>query len=267
MRNFPQEVIDLVIDMLANFLEEEETPEPRTAGHLISDYSTISRQWLWRTQYHHFKQLHFVGEKALDKWRVAVDALKTPRASQHVRTLIFTNVHTLEGFGDYLRAFTKVETAKFYAGAILASFDDVSLLTSMGSRLVNLEINTLKAPTAVIAWFIGSLPCLCRLRVIRLTSDPYDGPQVSQSIIPFFEGANNLRLWSETGYQPTELDWIPPTARFRSLAVGASCIGNNPGILNRWIASSSDSLKSVEFSLELRPNGTCLDAPNPTSIS
>ena len=94
MRNFPQEIVDLVIDVFAE--SSEKTCGPSTARHPISGYSAVSSQWVRRTQYHHFKLLSFASELDLDKWRAAVDNPDISRASKYVRMLLFFNTHLLE---------------------------------------------------------------------------------------------------------------------------------------------------------------------------
>ena len=61
MRNFPAELVDLVIDKL---------DEPCGLGEpylWISDYSTISRRWLYRTQQLHFDTIHCRDRSGVDK--------------------------------------------------------------------------------------------------------------------------------------------------------------------------------------------------------
>ena len=61
MNKLPQELVDTIIDNLAEF----DTPlEPE-----ISRYSTVSRRWVRRTQKHHFKLVILRKEASLKRWR------------------------------------------------------------------------------------------------------------------------------------------------------------------------------------------------------
>jgi hypothetical protein len=244
MRNFPQELVDRVIDELADSVSKQ-LDGPLSTPDEISKYSTVSRRWVGRTQKHHFKSLCFRRQGKLYKWRTAVTP--TSDVLQHVQELTLEYIYTLEGFGDHFCGFTKVKKARFEHCGLFHSLDDIRPLTSLGESLVDLEIEKSDYSSEVIAQFLASLPLLRRFRAFSLLAPSPDNFEVSLPRIPFFEGANALMLSSSRGCPPVTLQWIPSTARFSELGLGISCLTGSPGTLNEWITSSSKSLKCLDL--------------------
>ena len=261
MSNLPQELVDLVIDKLAESLPFR-SREPR---YLISYYSTVSQQWVQRTQLHHFKVLRFAHQDHLHKWRKNF----TSGFSRYVHELQLRSVDTLEGFCDYFRDFTEVKVAEVHYCNFFRSLEDVWPLTSLGSTLVDLEITMdPKAPPLapeVIARFLAALPHLRHFHVQNLFTTPPKNPDASLPRIPFFEGENDFELLFDEGY-PDVLWWVPPTARFGKLALGVSCLVN-VDVVNKWITSSGPSLKWLDLSYDGDLEGACFSCSNSTSFS
>ena len=154
MQKIPQEVLDLVIDELAGF---DPSSQPN-----ISNYSTISRRWVHRTQKHHFNLVIFKKKASLKKWRKTFKP-DPSGVSQHVRKVRCYNIRTLARFEDHLRAFTNVEEAHFEGCGAFRSLRRIRPLTALGSSLVRLEIyGGVIKPTAM-AFLFRYFPRLRRL--------------------------------------------------------------------------------------------------------
>ena len=252
MRDFPQELVDLVIDKLA---EPSGTIPKRRLPRLenMSKYSTVSRQWVGRTQKHYFRSLFFSNQDKLERWCAEFEA-DPSGLSRHVRSLVLDHINTLQDFDDHIRAFVHVKKVKLFCCGILGSLSDVQIFTLMGSSLVELTI-TGGATTSHInmASLLAGLPCLRRLCVgsLKVKNDP--NATTSPPSIPFFEGGNILILRMES-CPPGTLDWIPPTARFRDLRIEAICIRENSALVNQWLASSGGGLE--DLTILAAPPGT-----------
>ena len=232
MLGLPQELVDVIVDELAK--------SPK-----ISAYSTVSHQWLDRTQKYHFKSLHFHGQSKLEKWRATINA-DPLGVSRHVRKLTWSYVNSLEHFDDHIRAFTLAEKAELYKCAIFGSLADLRPLTLLGASLVQLKIEDAETTPSAMASLLAALPHLRRLLVHELRIEDDNLPIASPATIPFFEGANYMELtWIH--FPPPVLHWIPPTARFSCLRIGPLCARNSE-IVNEWIASSADCLE--HFSID-----------------
>lgn len=269
MRNLPQEIVNLIIDELHELLGDPDYDfEPPIPHYGISKYSTVSRRWVTRTRQHHFKLLSISNTKYLQRWDRAFSPDSTPHVSRYVKTLDFFGVDTLEGFGSHLKAFTHVKDATFDGCDIFCSSDTPSLLEPLGTRLVTLTIDASNVLPKVMAEFLSLLPCLRRFDATDLTPDSRQNldPKETLPAIPFFEkGEGDFRLsLDHEDYSLEAPSWIPPTARFESLAVEASLIRDSPGILNGWIISSGETLKHLNFSADQRLDGTFLGQ---TSVS
>ena len=257
MRNFPQEIVDIVIDQLACILKGlvRRTHRPQDT---ISNYSTVCRRWVKRTQRNHFETLRLVGQRDLVKWSAAIgDEPSSYGASGHVKTLFLEDIETLRGFGKYFQAFTNVERAVLHCCTIFHSLDGVPLLKPLGSSLKVLEINGSDTSPDLMAQFLASLPKLEQFRVHNLTSPPRANPQAPHPIIPFFENAKEFALLSSDGYPANKLEWIPKTALFSGLTLGALCIRDNPEDVNKWIVSSRRTLENLSFVCDWDLDGTC----------
>lgn len=259
MCNFPQEIIEQVIDELAKLPKEPRAP-PGTQRS-ISEYSTISRQWVERTQKYHFERLCFNGPQDMRKWTDAIEPSRSG-VTRHVRTLVWFDINTLEDFVRHAPNFTKVETAIFENCNIFLSFDQglKMLIPALASSLESLEINGGYFQPEVIGFVLSPLEHLSRFHTLSLGPNPSPHRDVEwpYDVIPFFQKPKDFALFFKNGYSLDALKWIPRNARFSRLSVGVSFIKDNPGVLNRWITSSSDSLKDLHFSADLFLQGASL---------
>ena len=250
MRGFPQELVDMVIDQLAEFSVEF---EPFLSFVDISDYSTVSRQWLTRTQKHHFEFIHFTGQDDLEKWGTAIKA-DPEGVSRHARQLLWANLCTLKGFDEHISAFTRVEEVELSDCEIFRSLPDVEPFMLMGSSLVKLEIDGGLARPRVMASLLAGLPNLRHLLVHGLDIERgRDNTIQLPASIPFFEGSGTLNL-ALVDYSQGNLDWIPPTPRFSHLRIEALCVHHHWARVSQWIASSAGVLRYL--SIEFNPLGT-----------
>jgi hypothetical protein len=265
MQNFPQELIDLVIDELAELEElEEELENKLRATSRMSPYSTISRKWVKRTQFQIFKELYIPGQQYLHKWLTTI----TPDPhgiSSHVKTVTWHEVNTLEGFDEHIRAFTRLDTAIFKDSKIFRYLNNVQPLTSFRSSLVHLVLDELTVSSEVMAQFLSFLPSLRRIDAYYITTDAHDIVKVSHPSIPFFETGRDFSLLNWGADNPLNLPgWIPPTARFSKLEISYNYLSRNPGVVNSWIASSRSILKNLNVNSGLF--GACLGISNPATI-
>ena len=63
-------------------------------------------------------------------------------------------------------------------------------------------------------------------------------------------------------YSQGTLGWIPPTAQFKELKIGALCAHKNPELVECWINSSCEILKVLELEYGLDIDGMCFDQDN-----
>ena len=261
MENCPNEVIDLVIDRLAEIKSRSEYKV--LAGGEMSAASLISSRWVKRAQFHHFKQLKFLGQQKLDKWRTTI--APDPRGiSRHVAEIRLKEIDTLEGFEDHIRAFTNLEKAAFEECEIFDSRNGSSLETAprlapWGGRLVCLILEEITLSPAIMAEFLSLLPNLREMYAYDTCCVPEDMVRVSHPPIPFFEGGNMLSLGDNEG-----LEWIPLTAQFGELKFDYKCLIEEQEVINEWVALSGKRLKSLWVDSERRDlDGTSLDISNP----
>ena len=241
MRSFPQEIVDLVIDRLTDY----EFPRKDVK---ISQYSTVSWQWVARTQKHHFKSVHFNDQSELEKWCTAIDP-DPAGVSRHVRELSLERINTLEGFGAHIRAFTSVETARFDMCGILRSPSIVETLAPMRSTLVRLEISQVSTTISIITSLLAALPHLRHLLVCFLNVLG-DRDVIVPPRIPFFEDADSLDLMVGDDVHG-QLGWIPTSARIRDLRLDPTSIQDKSGRVQELIASSAESLKFLSITAVL----------------
>ena len=244
----------MVIDNLA-----ESPPNP---GFKISNYSTVSKKWVKRTQQHHFRELRFAGRGHLRKWSEnSISDLSG--VSRYVRKLSWVSIDTLEGFENCIQAFTGATAATFDCCNCFRSLDRVRPLTSLGSILVDLhiemDVKCTDPPPEVILWFLAALPHLRHFHAKNLVTGPPRNPKASLPTIPFFEGENHFELSFGKGY-PDIFWWIPETARFGKLTLGVSFLATRTkvNIVNEWIASSGRSLKGLYFKYDGFPGRACI---------
>jgi hypothetical protein len=269
MQNFPQELLDLVIDELAELEELEEEQEVGfLATRRMSSYSTISRKWVKRTQFQVFKELYIPGQQCLHKWLTTI----TPDPhgiSSHVKRVTWHKVDTLEGFDEHIRAFTRLDTAIFRDCEVFCSLNNVPPLASFGSSLVHLVLDELTVSSEVMAQFLSFLPSLRRIDAHDIITAPDSIVEVSHPNIPFFETGRDFSLRNLEIKNSLNLPgWTPPTAWFSKLEISYNYFCGNPGVVNGWIASSGSSLKNLSLcsGFDDTFGGACLDVSNPVII-
>jgi len=257
MRTFPQEIVDMVVDQLADSLWRFREPVN------ISHYSTVSRQWLDRTQKHHFGSVHIRDQLGLGEWRTNI-APDPCGVSRHVRELSWWCVKTLEGFDDHIRAFTHVENIMLIGCHILLWPSVVRSLAPLGSSLVSLRIDQATTTYDIVIPLLAALPHLRHLcaHSLRVLGDCDVAGLPSR--VPFFEDAGCLGLVLD-GDAPGSLDWIPPSARFRELRIDVLSILDNSGRVKQWVASSAGTLRFL--SITEYPGGAHLDIFNSATFS
>jgi len=238
-------VVDQVADSLSSF---------RELGN-ISHYSTVSRQWLDRTQKHHFESVSFGDQLELGDWRrnVAPDPCGV---SRHVRELFWWRIKTLEGFDDHIRALTHVEDIMLVECDILRWPSVVESLAPLGSSLLSLTIDHATTTYNIIIPLLAALPHLRHLRAHSLeVLGDRDGTGLP-SRVPFFEDADCLDLLLHEN-PPESVNWIPPSARFRELHIDVLSILDKSGRVKQWLASSAETLRFL--SITEYPGGVYLD--------
>lgn len=259
MRDFPQELVDQVIDELFVLVGRSNSyPDsfkrfrgPSGYVHGISHYSLVSRAWAGPAQKHHFSILHLDCPTILEKW-VACVPPDPNGVSRHVRKLVLDGFDPLdlEDFGEHLHAFTRVEclTVDNCLGTLHHPFI-LEWFLAMGSSLVELRISDSPVTSQTITSLLSALPLLKSLEVFNFENpDDEDDENLSApSSILFFEGGNRFALRSDPGHRYPEgsLDWIPPSARFRQLEVDMTCSLNHPDLVNQWFVASCTMLTSL----------------------
>ena len=228
MRTFPQELVDMVIDELAD-IERADIDRDR-----VAPYSLVSRAWVMRTQQYHFEWVDFRGLDELEKWRRTI--VPDPAGvSRHTRHLVLAYINTLEGFEAHIRAFTRVEDLKISRCRFLLLPSVVECFTPMGSSLIQLEISQLPATSRVITSLLAALPVLETFITgcFQVTDDT--GGTDLPSPIPFFGGNGSLDLhlsWDqEDPLEPP--DWIPPSARFGDLEIHMTYLLHKAVLVNQ----------------------------------
>lgn len=217
----------------------------------ISQYSTVSRQWVVRTQKRHFESVRFRDQSSLEKWRTTIEP-DPSGVSCHTRELTWNNVDTLEGFDSHIRAFTHVKTATLAVCGALRLPSIVETLAPMGSTIVKLGIDGGSTTYSIITSLLAALPRLRHLRVHWLEVSGDRDVTVPRPKVPFFEDADILDLRISWG----SLDWICPSARVRDLRIDPCCISLESGRVQQVIFSSASSLKFLSIKTG---GGTCLN--------
>jgi len=221
----------------------------------ISWYSTVSRQWVARTQKHHFGSVHFEDRLDLEKWRRVIEP-NPAGVSRHVRELLLRNVDSLVGFERHIRAFTRIETVAIEGRDFLLLPSVVGSTAPLGSSLVRLEINGGSTALSIITSLLAVLPRLrhSHAHLLKVLGDR--DVTLPPPRIPFFEDAECLDiLIGHDVHGP--LDWIPTSSRIRDLRIDAPSIQDKSGRMQQWIASSTKSLKFL--SITANPRGTSLN--------
>jgi len=236
MRTFPQELVDKVIDELAD-----------TDGDGIAPYSLVSRAWVTRTQQHHFEWIDLDDLDELEKWRTRI-APNPAGVSRHTRQLVLTNIDTLEGFEAHIRAFTRIQDLEIAECDFLLSLSVVECFAPMGSSLAELKISESPTTSHVITSLLAALPQLKRFMVEDTkVIDDTCGANILTQVIPFFEGNNSLALESSWEQQdpPGPPDWIPSSARFGDLEIDMTYFLHKTVLVNRWFSNSCTTLTSL----------------------
>jgi len=268
MRDFPQELVEQVIDELFALVGRDNSYQgyskqsrgAREPVWGISDYSLVSRAWAEPTQKHHFSTLYVDSPAILEKWvsRISPDPTGV---SRHVRKLVLAgfDLEDFEDFEDHLLALTQVEclTVDDCACAPCHPFN-MEWFSTIGSSLVELQINDSPVAPHTITSLLAVLPLLRNLQIHNLENpdDAYEADPPAPPKIPFFEGANRFALHSDYGHRYPErsLDWIPVSARFGQLEVDMACLLGQQDLVNRWLSSSCATLTSLVIKDD--PDGT-----------
>ncbi|KAF9646740.1 hypothetical protein BDM02DRAFT_3270767 [Thelephora ganbajun] len=166
MEDFPQELVDEVIDRLFDILEKDNRWQgfsrrfcPRRHG--ISDYLLVSRAWVDPTQKHHFNLLHLGSSSTTNKWwtRIAPDPAGV---SRHVRKLVLDDLgpSDFEGFEAHMRALTQVESLTVMDCKDVSLYVTMEWFLPMKSSLVELQVCELSATPLTITSLLAALPLL-----------------------------------------------------------------------------------------------------------
>jgi hypothetical protein len=268
MKDFPQELVDQVVDELFALIRSDNLYHRLRGGFKqraqynymhplrISDYSLVSRAWVNPTQKHHFSNLRLSNG---GKW-VARIAPDPAGVSRHVRNLVLDSFYPtkLEPLKEHLGAFTRVESLTLIdCGDIIELPFVLEWFQRMGSSLVDLCINNSQAPSRTITSLLAALPLLKTFEIhdFRALDDANEAGIPTPPRIPFFEGANRLALRSDYGHRYPEgsLDWIPPSTQFCRLEVDMPFAIMQPDLVNQWLASSCTTLTS--FMIRWDPRG------------
>ena len=235
MRTFPQELVDRIIDELAD-LNDYQTCH-------IAPYSLISRAWVTHTQRHCFEHILFDGPEELEKWRRKIEP-DPAGVSRHARRLVLTDIATLETFETHIRAFTHVEEAEITECDFILSPSVVEYFTPMGSSLVELLIGEGETTSSIITSLLAALPKLKKFTALEVkVIDDADGANLT-SRVPYFEGGNSGAFYSHAD-QIGPPDWIPPSARFSKLQIDTIYFLHKAGLVNQWLSSSCTNLTSL----------------------
>lgn len=259
MRDFPQELVEQVIDELFALVGRGNSYQ----GHSkrfnigfgtvwgISHYSLVSRAWVYPTQKHHFSTIYLDRSAILKKWLTRIPPDPTG-VSRHVRKLVLRgfDVVDLEEAGEHLRAFTRVECLTVnYCIGVLHHPSILEWFSTMRSSLTELRIIESPAVPHIITSLLAALPMLQTLQILNFQNlnDKDDINPPASPRIPFFEGTNRFVLQSSNvrSYPAGSLDWIPTSARFGQLEVDVACFLSHPDLVNQWLASSCTTLTKL----------------------
>ena len=179
---------------------------------------------------------------------------------EHIGRLEWDHIESLQGFDKQLCALTEVKAAVFCDCRFFYSTLDVGPLKNLGSSLVGLEIHNAETSPAIMEYLLAGLPKLRRLfaRGLQIKSDP---DFVEGSPAPFFKNSSGMTLFS-MDYSQGTLGWIPPTAQFKELKIGALCAYKNPKLVEGWINSSCEILEVLQLVYDSDIDGMCFDQDN-----
>ena len=259
MRNFPQELVDKVIDELFALVGRDNSYQGNSKrSHIgfgvvwgISHYSLVSKVWAGPAQKHHFSTVYLDRSAILKKWLTRIPPDPTG-VSRHVRKLVLRGFDPvdLEDAEEHLRAFTRVECLSVnFCNGILHHPSILEWFSTIGSSLTELRIIESRVAPRTITSLLAALPLLQILQILNFQNldDTDDVNPLAPPRIPFFEGTNRFVLQSDNdrSYPADSLDWIPTLARFGQLEIDVACFLGHPDLVNRWFASSCTTLTNL----------------------
>lgn len=253
MRDFPQELINTVIDNLAEPDSSQQVPPD------VSAYSIVSSKWLDQTRKHHFEFLDLKNQDAMDRWVAGVDAGQSG-ASSYVRMLYMCTIKSLEGFKAHIRALTGVTKAELWDCSFFRSPSDVRILTgALGTNLAHLELGETRTTPEVLVSLLAGLPKLEALYTLSLAVEHDENtPSLSTEGIQFFDGGKNrLRILLDDPAEPKQFSWVPSTAKFSRLGFGTSGMLHDLGFVNKLVSSSRETL--TYFVIDQDIDSMCLN--------
>lgn len=251
MQALPQELVDMIIDELANLaslerLKDLESPDDPPTCHITS-FSLVSRIWVTRTQQHAFNFISLYGAEELKKWCGSIEP-NPAGVSRHAHYLVLSDISTLADTEAHICAFTHVKWMQIRGCDFLLSPSVVECFAPMSS-LVELAIGRSPTTSRVITSLLAALPQLKYFSIqdSKVTGD-MDGTNLLPRI-PFFEGGNSLQVFSSPDKPdpPVPLDWIPPSARFYYLGISAKFFPYEAALANRWFSNSYTTLTSLSI--------------------
>ena len=237
MRTLPQELVDWIIDELADL----------NNYHAFGQHSLISRAWVTRTQRYCFERVNFEGLEELEKWQRNIEP-DPAGVSRHVRKLVLTRITSLEAFDAHIRAFTRVEVLTIVDCSFVLSPLVAKYFAPMGSSLVQLLIKELETTSGTIISLLATLPKLKNYVSNQVkVMDNTDRADLTVRV-PFFKGGNSALFYSHFDQwdPPGPPGWIPPSARFSDLRICITYL-YKPGLFNQWLSNSSTNLTSLEI--------------------
>ena len=258
MKDFPQELVDEVIDRLfdlvgrGNCYQGPSKHYRYRARHGISDYSLVSRAWVTPTQKHYFSCLYLDCSGTLKNWRARI-APDPNGVSRHVRKLVLDDINSsdFEDLKEHLCALGRLESLTVKDCSYALQFPSMEWFLPMRSSLVALRLSESSATSHTIASLLAVLPLLNRLEIydFETPEDTGEANPPTHSPSALFEGAGCLTLCSyfRLGYPEGSLDWIPSSARFVGLEVDMACAVRHPDLVNQWLASSRATLTSLKI--------------------
>lgn len=188
--------------------------------------------------------LRIEGQDNLDIWgkTLSPDHSDVLQRFYKLEWLYITN---LWGVDQHLRGLTGVKVAKFCDCRMFYSIEALCPLANLGCGLVELEIDKAETSPTAMEGLLACLPHLRRLLAHRLEITP-EPTFVAGPTPPFFQDANEMTLLS-MDYSPEKICWIPSSAKFSKLRIGALCISQNPQTVNKWVISSRETLKYLHL--------------------
>jgi len=248
-RQFPQELVDEVIDNLDN---------PRD----LRACSLVSSEWLERSRHRLFAHVA-LNTWNFDKWRRnippgpnGISAYVHSLALRQARSIVSLEPETLMGIMDHLASFQRLKVLLLQDVNFDNLFDGPSLTQCFGHFGVSvgsLHLHGIGTDMSTMLFFISLFPSLNHLSI--------SSPVLSGGETKVPEGApplrGTLRLSGLGGASSTLLQGILlVTLHLEEISITHSQIAN-PVVLNKLIEACAPTLKRVE--LAYLTSGTCLD--------